>query len=95
MTLDTINLVQESLESEDKFYSLGLFSSSRDFTSVLRQDNFKIDVSHDIISWASFTVMDKKNVHKRVIYGPLDYLGDVGGLADALLWVGSSLIYIV
>ena len=30
--------------------------------------------------------------HKRVIYGPLDYLGDVGGLADALTGIGALLI---
>ena len=28
--------------------------------------------------------------HQRQIYSPLDFLGDVGGLADALLAIGSD-----
>ena len=31
-------------------------------------------------------------MHKRTIYGPLDLLGDVGGLADALIAIGGVLI---
>ena len=33
--------------------------------------------------------------HSRQIYGPLDLLGDVGGLADALLKIGATLIYLM
>ena len=31
-------------------------------------------------------------IHKRTIYGPLDLLGDVGGLADALIAIGGVVI---
>ena len=30
--------------------------------------------------------------HKRQIYGPLDFLGDVGGLADALIGISSFIM---
>ena len=33
--------------------------------------------------------------HSRVIYGPLDYLGDIGGLTDALTGIGSALIFMI
>ena len=33
--------------------------------------------------------------HKRIIYGPLDFLGDVGGLADALVTIGSALVALI
>ena len=33
--------------------------------------------------------------YTRVIYGPLDYLGDVGGLSDALTGIGSLLIFLI
>ena len=35
-----------------------------------------------------------KNIieHKRVIYGPLDLLGDIGALSDALFPIGGILI---
>ena len=32
--------------------------------------------------------------YKRTIYGPLDFLGDVGGLSDALIYIGSFLVSI-
>ena len=31
-------------------------------------------------------------VHKRTIYGPLDLLGDVGGLADALIAIEGIIV---
>ena len=37
--------------------------------------------------------MKKENI--RTVYGILDFLGDVGGLADALFWIGASLIRIL
>ena len=33
--------------------------------------------------------------HEREIYGPLDLLGDIGGLADALLTIGSWLFILL
>ena len=34
-------------------------------------------------------------IHERAIYGPLDFLGDVGGLVDALLAIGSWIILLL
>ena len=39
-----------------------------------------------------FFIKEETREHKRVIYGPLELLGDVGGLADALIGIGSALI---
>ena len=33
--------------------------------------------------------------HTRVIYGPLDYLGDLGGLTDGLTGIGSIFIFLI
>ena len=33
--------------------------------------------------------------HQRQIYGPLDFLGDVGGLADALIAIGAIFVSII
>ena len=38
---------------------------------------------------------NKMKEHKRSIYGPLNFLGDVGGLTDALFGIGSVLVYLV
>ena len=38
---------------------------------------------------------NKRKEHKRSIYGPLNFLGDVGGLTDALFGIGSILISLV
>ena len=46
---------------------------------------------------ASFFIFVSRDVyvHEREIYGLLDFLGDVGGLADALLAIGSWLIILL
>ena len=43
---------------------------------------------------AQFVIYVNKDIHQhdREIYGPLDFLGDVGGLSDALLAIGGWLI---
>ena len=33
--------------------------------------------------------------YSRSIYGPLDLLGDIGGLADALVGIGSVLMLVI
>ena len=33
--------------------------------------------------------------HIRSIYSPLDFLGDVGGLADALYAIGSGIVFLL
>jgi len=42
-----------------------------------------------------FFILDRKIEYTRSIYGPLNLLGDVGGLADALFGIGSSLISLI
>ena len=33
--------------------------------------------------------------HYREIYGPLDFLGDLGGFSDALFSIGSILVFLL
>ena len=33
--------------------------------------------------------------HTREIYGPLDFLGDVGGLTDSLKAIGQAIIFLI
>ena len=49
----------------------------------------------DKILSVDFTVSPEKREHVRVIYGPLDFLGDVGGLSDALIGIGSIIITLI
>ena len=41
------------------------------------------------------TVERDIQMHEREIYGPLDFLGDVGGLVDALMAIGSWFILLL
>ena len=45
----------------------------------------------------TFYIMVERDIymHEREIYGPLDFLGDVGGLVDALLAIGSWFILLL
>ena len=42
-----------------------------------------------------FMIDDYEKHHTRTIYTLLDFLGDIGGLSDALNWIGSVIIAIV
>ena len=42
-----------------------------------------------------FFINQAESYHSRVIYGPLDFLGEVGGLADALIAIGYFLVTIL
>ena len=42
----------------------------------------------------TFQLYPDVTIYKRAIYGPLDFLGDVGGLADALFSIGKALIFL-
>ena len=52
-----------------------------------------LDVSYNYqanyLANIAFLVNRDVFMHEREIYGPLNFLGDVGGLADALLAIGS------
>ena len=43
----------------------------------------------------NFKINKKILNHTRVIYGPLDFLGDVGGLTDALKAIGQAIIFLI
>ena len=37
----------------------------------------------------------ENSYHSRTIYNALDFLGDIGGLADALRYIGQLLIWLI
>ena len=43
----------------------------------------------------NFKINKKILNHTRVIYGPLDLLGDVGGLTDSLKAIAQAIIFLV
>ena len=49
----------------------------------------------NLILEVSITRSPDSMIHKRTIYGPLDLLGDVGGLADALIAIGGVVIALI
>ena len=48
-----------------------------------------------LILQIDFTRNPEELEHSRNIYGPLDLLGDIGGLSDAMLAIGSALIALI
>ena len=93
-----LKITEESLESDDKLYSLGIFSESSTFHTVqedlLMKPQSKAPGSDKLLE-IDFTTSPERREHVRVIYGPLDFLGDVGGLSDALFGIGSILITLI
>ena len=88
---------RETLYSDHKFYSLGLFHQKpKEFTTLPDTTNRFLGFSEfDGIYSLQFNYSLNSVEHQRQIYSPLDFLGDVGGLADALLAIGAIAISIL
>lgn len=50
------------------------------------------EFTENVLLEVSIVQVPELKMHKRTIYGPLDLLGDVGGLADALIAIGGAVI---
>ena len=88
---------REILRSDHKFHSLGLFPQEPiEFTTLPDSiEKFTGNIKFEgILSFHFYYSLDFIE-HQRQIYSPLDFLGDVGGLADALLAIGSIFIWIL
>ena len=76
----------ESLETEDEFYSFGLISDNQKFYTVPQQPQVTLTGQQfgwwgeQMLTQIHFVLSSDITEHKRTIYGPLDFLGDVGGL---------------
>ena len=90
-----ITITEENLEAEDKFYNLGLFSDTQTFftlpTSMIKSA-FELPPWLTRFASIQFNLSREIKENKRTIYGILDFLGDIGGLSDALYLIGSALV---
>lgn len=94
-TMNVLSLQQNQVESEESFMGIGIsepteytfytlidavspksFSYSDPFNQNLLVAGYQIGVSPDQISYS------------RTIYTFLEWLGDIGGLTDALIYIG-------
>ena len=88
---------REILYSDHEFYSFGVFPKLPiEFTTLPDTTRKSLGFSNfeGIYSLRFFYNLDFIE-HQRQIYSPLDFLGDVGGLADALMAIGSIVITIM
>ena len=92
-----IKITKETLENDDKFYSLGLFQKYDTFySSPVEFEKLEVPKpSPNLAVTVIFELDSLMNEYSRSIYGPLDLLGDVGGLADALTGIGSVVVLVI
>ena len=77
------------MESDHEFTSIGLFSSKHTFYTTKKiETKVAINDNDTVLARVDFLMSLDAVSHKRKIYSPLDYLGDVGGLSDALWVIG-------
>ena len=85
---------REILYSDHKFHSLGVFPHyPMEFTTLPEsfeklQGTTRFDGIMSIQFYYSLDFVE----HHRQIYSPLDFLGDVGGLTDALFPIGALVV---
>ena len=71
---------------------MGLFQNEQTFYTIrYEEDEGSMRQKNNVLQMTlEFDTQTK--YHSRQIYGILDMLGDVGGLSDALLGIGSFLV---
>ena len=82
---------REVLYSDHEFYSLGVLPHDPiEFITLPESfDHLQGTTRFDGILSIQFYYSLDYVEHQRQIYSPLDFLGDVGGLADALFAIGA------
>ena len=82
---------REILYSDHKFYSLGILPQDPIEFTTLPESTQNLKGTPDfkgLLAVVFYYSLDLAE-HQRQIYSPLDFLGDVGGLADALIAIGA------
>ena len=89
-------ITEESLENDDKFYNLGVFKSNQRFFTVPKVTEYQTADKFigEFLIAIEFYRSEHTLQHTRSIYSPLNFLGDIGGLTDALIGIGSALVYL-
>ena len=88
---------REILYSDHQFYSFGIIPQEPINFSTLPEtaSNLKGTTEFEGILNVVFYYSLDFAEHQRQIYSPLDFLGDVGGLADALIAIGAIVISVL
>ena len=90
-------ITEERIESDHKFYSFGFLKTLDTIYAVpeeIKTENLLIGFDKDTMVAFAFYLNSYRSEHSRQIYGPLDCLGDIGGLVDALVGIGSAILYV-
>ena len=90
-----ILITKESLNSEEKLYDLGIFSEETEFYTFsedLKISEYNKKIDYPLLLEIEFAQNTEMIQQHRVIYGPLDLLGDFGGLREALVSIGSIML---
>ena len=97
LSYSQITITKQFLDSTENRFSLGVFSKQKTFFTFpekLLIESYSKQPKDNETLMIEFYATDKVVEHKRVIYGLLDFLGDLGGLREALMSIGSTLLYL-
>ena len=85
------------IESDEYFFNPGWFREKTNsiFTILQqpRQDTSSLFSTKNLLGGFQVSLHPDVEIHKRSIYNALDFLGDVGGLQEALLRLGSIFLF--
>lgn len=87
-------LIQKHMiESDDLFFNPGWFGAEEDIIFNLKKDTQPILTQNpNAIALLGFSLHKSVVSHSRAIYNVLDFLGDIGGLRDALKLIAQILV---
>ena len=91
-----ISISEESIESDHNLFSFGFLSTQETIFTVpdsVRSVYYLSGFDKDTMFLLAFYRNQYRYEHIRQIYGPMDCLGDIGGLVDALIGIGACFMY--
>ena len=85
-----------NVEYTDNLF-VDLFSKSKSFFEIREEREFPAytDNQKDLVMQLRYMMSLDELTHSRTVYNLLDYLGDVGGCLDALIYLGTFLVWIL
>ena len=83
------NLQKHTIESEESILNIG-FSQPKEtvYYDLKEAEQRELFISNPVIGGYSFGGSSVVTEHKRSVYTVLSLLGDIGGLFDALIYLG-------
>ena len=90
----TYTVAENLIESEEQFFNPGWFNPTDHRFFSLTKGGRRPIIDSDSVGGLHIEMDIDQTIYKRSIYNALDFLGDVGGLKEALNQIGQLIFFL-